>query len=207
MIAVAAIDRAGDMAWFSSYGAYSVDIGAPGVDIHSSTASSDTSYASFNGTSMATPHVAGVAALLLSQSPSASISELKTRLLSTAAPLASLSGRVVSGGMVDATAALNVTEDGTLELSVIAPTLRAGQAAAIGIAVTDLTPVLDATVSGSLQGASSVQFLDNGVAPDETSGDGIYTGEVTAPATGNTATLTVSASAPGKTSAQQTGWQ
>lgn len=203
VIAVAAIDRSGNRASFSSYGATSVDIGAPGVAIHSSTASSDTSYASFRGTSMATPHVAGVAALVLSQYPSASISELKARLLSTAAPLASLSGRVVTGGMVDTTAALNLTEDGNLELSVIAPTLRAGQTAAIGITVTDLTPVLNATVSGSLSGASSVQFLDNGVAPDETNGDGIYTGEITAPATGNSTTLTVSASAPGKTSAQQ----
>lgn len=203
VIAVAAIDRSGNRASFSSYGATSVDIGAPGVAIHSSTASSDTSYASFNGTSMATPHVAGVAALLLSQYPSASISELKTRLLSTAAPLASLSGRVISGGMVDTAAALDLTADGNLELSVIAPTLRAGETAAIGIAVTDLTPVLNATVSGNLSGASSVPFLDNGVAPDETSGDGIYTGEVTLPETGNSTTLTVSVSAPGKTNAQQ----
>jgi subtilisin family serine protease len=204
VVAVAAIDRSGNLAYFSSYGATSVDIGAPGVAIHSSTASSDTSYASFNGTSMATPHVAGVAALVLSEHPSLSVSELKMRLINSAAPLGSLSGRVLSGGMVDTEGAINLTEDGNLELNLSrAPTLIGGQPAAIGIAVTDLTPVLNATVTGSFAGSSSAQFLDNGVSPDETSGDGIYTGTVTPPSVGNTATLSVSASAPGKNNASQ----
>ncbi len=53
VVAVAAVDRTGALASFSSYGATTVDLGAPGVDITSSTAASDTNYASFNGTSMA----------------------------------------------------------------------------------------------------------------------------------------------------------
>jgi thermitase len=61
IISVAAIDDADSAASFSCFGQQTVDIGAPGVDITSSIP--DHKYASFNGTSMATPHVAGAAVL------------------------------------------------------------------------------------------------------------------------------------------------
>ena len=66
--AVAAVDRRGDMASWSNYGRNTVDLGAPGVDIFSTVADSDSSYAYYSGTSMAAPHVSGVAALVLATS-------------------------------------------------------------------------------------------------------------------------------------------
>ena len=52
IIAVAATDRNDDVAWFSNYGATSVDIGAPGVDIMSTLAGSPSAYGSLSGTSI-----------------------------------------------------------------------------------------------------------------------------------------------------------
>jgi len=202
VVAVAAIDRRGALASFSSFGAGSVDLGAPGVAILSCTADSDSSYAFFNGTSMATPHVAGVAALIASRHPGAGVAEMKNRLLVTAAPLAALDGRVATGGMGDARAALDVAADGTMELraSTNAP-LEAGATRPFFVTVTDLTPVTGASVSGSLDGGTQVGFLDNGVAPDETAGDGVYSANLIVPTGVSTTTLDVAATAAGKSPA------
>lgn len=201
VIAVAAIDRTGALADFSSYGASTVDIAAPGVAIYSSTATSDTSYASFNGTSMATPHVAGVAALLRSAYPGAGVTELRNRLLISATPLTSLAGRVATGGMVNAGAAMSLSADGVLEIAASAPPIEVGEEAAVAVAVTDLFAVTDATVTGNFNGGASRQFLDDGASPDQAAGDGVYTAALLAPSTGNSVTFNVSVTAPGKQSA------
>ncbi len=107
VVSVAAINNKGELARFSSYGATKVHIGAPGVDILSTTPSG---LRMFSGTSMATPHVSGVAALLLSNEPDLGMLELKDRLLNTARPVSHLSGRVATGGIVDAYYALTNSE-------------------------------------------------------------------------------------------------
>ena len=199
VVAVAAVDRSGNLANFSNYGATTVDIAAPGVDILSSTTASDSSYDTFSGTSMATPHVAGVAALLVSLHPSAGITELKNRLMNTARPLVSLSGRVATGGIVDAHASLIVAADGDLELTATANgLLEAGQSNAVFIAVNDLLPVTGATVTGNFDGEPVQSFLDNGLTPDAAANDGIYSAEPIAPTGVATVNLNVQASAPGK---------
>ena len=107
VMSVAAIDNRGAKADFSNYGKKTVHLGAPGVNVMSTTGGK---YASFSGTSMATPHVAGVAALLWANEPNLTAAEVKARLIATARPLASMKGKTRTGGMVDAYGALTNTQ-------------------------------------------------------------------------------------------------
>lgn len=103
-VVVAATDRKDGLARFSNYGATSVDLAAPGVDIYSTVPGGG--YASKSGTSMATPHVTGAAALVATAFPGITNDELKRRLMDSADPLPSLVGKVVSGGRLNAASAL-----------------------------------------------------------------------------------------------------
>lgn len=105
IVSVAAIDQNGGLAYFSNYGANSVDIGAPGVMIQSTTPNGNYEYKS--GTSMATPHVSGALGLLIGRSPGLSVSEYINILLTTGKPLSSLSGKVKSGKLMNVYAMLN----------------------------------------------------------------------------------------------------
>jgi subtilisin family serine protease len=106
VVCVAATDRDDALASFSNYGAANVDLAAPGVDIASTWPGAR--YALLDGTSMATPHVAGAAALLLAHDGGLSIAGLRAALLSSVHPVAALAGRVATGGRLDVAAALAV---------------------------------------------------------------------------------------------------
>lgn len=108
VISVAAIDHNGNLADFSNFGLKSVHLAAPGSDIYSTWKSS--SYKVESGTSMATPHVAGLAALMLAQRKRP-MAEIKSKLLSSVTPLPSLAGKTVSGGMINAYKALSDSVD------------------------------------------------------------------------------------------------
>ncbi len=105
VISVAAMDSGDDLAWFSNYGAATVDLGAPGVDVLSTLPGGN--YGRKNGTSMAAPHVAGAVALLYGYFPASSYFQIRDRILGTARPVASLLGRTVTGGVLDLKAALD----------------------------------------------------------------------------------------------------
>lgn len=104
VLAVANVNNLGELSERSSYGEPHVDIAAPGRSILSTVPGNGYDYES--GTSMAAPHVAGVAALLMNKFPNLTVAEVVARLERTAMRLSSLTGMVKTGGMVDARAAL-----------------------------------------------------------------------------------------------------
>lgn len=128
VIAVAAIDHNGSLAIWdlggggggscgcggsnvgapgSNFGVTTVDLAAPGKDILSTTPNNG--YTKLQGTSMATPHVAGVAGLVFSQFPGWTHLQVKERLLSTVDVSSGLQGKVATGGRVNAQRALSGT--------------------------------------------------------------------------------------------------
>ncbi|MSR56051.1 MAG: hypothetical protein EXS05_00015 [Planctomycetaceae bacterium] len=105
IIAVAATTNTDALASFSSYGLTTVDLAAPGTSILSTTPGN--TYGSLSGTSMATPHVVGVAALAMSLAPDANYQQIRAAVLGGVDPRASLSGIVASGGRLNAAGTLN----------------------------------------------------------------------------------------------------
>lgn len=106
VIAVAAIKSDGGLASFSQYGSTTVDLGAPGVGILSTVPKSSkgkiiSGYAYYDGTSMATPHVTGAAALYKSINPSATAAQIKAAILGSVISTTSLSGKTVTGGRLN----------------------------------------------------------------------------------------------------------
>lgn len=99
IISVAATDHKDNLASFSNYGANSVDIGAPGVNIYSTLPGNN--YGSKNGTSMATPHISGAAALVWAQFPGVNASAVNARILNGADLVPSLAGKTVTGGRLN----------------------------------------------------------------------------------------------------------
>jgi subtilisin family serine protease len=106
VIAVASITSTGALSSFSQWGKTTVDIGAPGSGIWSTVPVSSkgqvvSGYASYNGTSMATPHVTGAAALYKSSHPGATAADIKAAILGSAVPTPSLTNKVVTGGRLN----------------------------------------------------------------------------------------------------------
>jgi len=99
IISVAAVDRYGAKAGFSNYGATTVDIAAPGVSIASTWIGGE--YRTISGTSMATPHVSGILALLKSRAPYLTWQQLKAALMrsDTHKRLSNLQGQMVVPGI------------------------------------------------------------------------------------------------------------
>jgi thermitase len=112
MLVVAAVDESGNLGSFSNYGPQTVDLAAPGVNILSTYLRRLGGYATLSGTSMSTPFVTGVVSLLAGLHPTWSAEQLVQQVLATTKPLASLAGKTVTGGIVDAAQAVGVAGSG-----------------------------------------------------------------------------------------------
>lgn len=107
-----------------NYGAVSVDLAAPASGIRSTTWSSNSSYGSLSGTSMATPHVTGAAALLAAYNPSLSMASLKATLMNTVDVLPAFVGFNKTGGRLNVGRALQTQTVCNFNLSNVAITAR-----------------------------------------------------------------------------------
>lgn len=176
VVSVAATDNNDAMAWFSCYGFTSVDLGAPGVDIYSTKPGS--AYQYLSGTSMATPHVSGVAALIMAAYPYLTVNEVKNLILNSTDPLASLKDKTVTGGRLNAFRALNLS-DRQLKIYISSPRptfVYKGEAALIKATISSGPSFISgAGVSVSFSnGQPSITLYDDGVHGDGAMNDGVY---------------------------------
>ncbi|MGF7117269.1 S8 family serine peptidase [Methanobacterium oryzae] len=113
IIAVAAINGDDNIAYFSNYGVNSVDVAAPGSNIYSTVPQS--SYGYLSGTSMATPYVSGLAALIKSMRPDLNVLQVKYTILNNVDFISSLSGKISTSGVINAYKSLtNIVTDITI---------------------------------------------------------------------------------------------
>jgi thermitase len=171
VIAVAATDSNDGRAGFSDYGVRTVMVGAPGVGVLSTVLNNG--YASFSGTSMATPHVAALAALIHSNDPSLNIYQIRNLIIAGGDNIASLAGATVSGKRIDAKGSL------TCSSSTVTGLLRPLENESAGkLTIAALNIDCDHAAGGMsvkiTPGHVKLKLSDNGMGADLRSQDGIY---------------------------------
>lgn len=107
IISVAATDSSGNLTSFSNYGVASVDIAAPGLGVY--TTGPNNQYGSYQGTSIATPHVAGTIALLLAYRPEYTYSQAVAAILNSGTVKSGLNQKCASSAILNVSQALAIT--------------------------------------------------------------------------------------------------
>jgi subtilisin family serine protease len=184
IISVAATDRNDQRAFFSNIGQHSVHLGAPGQDILSTLPGA--SYGLDSGTSMATPHVTGVAALLAAQDPTRDWRAIKN-LIVAGGDLNAEMAETISGRRLNAFGSLTCTNSVVARRLTPATQIVSGSVgspialSALNINCGQPNGPVQVTVS---PGGQAIALTDDGVAPDLSAGDGVYTGSFIPAATG-----------------------
>ncbi len=207
IIAVAGTDRNDQLASFSNYGKTAADLAGPAVEIYSSWSSADDAYATHQGTSMATPHVAGVMALMRSLQPAWTVLQLREKILAAVDPLPSLNGLMTTGGRINAFKAVSGMgsgtglADGNMEVSIkpgSGSVLLADTDQPIFVTVIDSAPVVDAVVIGILDDGTELYFNNDGDFPDVQAKDNVYSYYLPLPKEPRKMRLTLVVTAPDK---------
>jgi hypothetical protein len=160
------------MAGFSQWGLRSVDVGGPGVGVLSTYLHN--AYASLSGTSMATPHVAALAALLHSFDGQLDWWAIRNLIIAGGDPIAALKGKTVSGRRINANGSM--TCSGQKVFGMLSPVANTGamkQAVeALNINCAKPAGAVSVTIK---PGGTTLSLTDNGKGADIVAGDGIYT--------------------------------
>ncbi len=176
VVAVAATDSSDNRASFSNWGQRTVDLGAPGANVYSTWPGNTYKY--LNGTSMATPHVSGSAALLSAALPGVGHLGLKALILRSVDPITALASRTVSGGRLNVDTAIRCRSTPRVWIDAPGPDFTAAVGSPIAIRVI-------AADCASPTGPS-VSVTANGTALALTPrGDGLYTASHTPTAPGS----------------------
>jgi len=200
VISVAATDRHDELVmgypyfWASNYGKHTVDVGAPGESILSTCSPSlplcwstgSWPYYTESGTSLAAPHITGLAALLKAQDQTRDWKQIRNLILSTGNHLPSLENTTVTGMRINAERAMTSPSDARL-FAVLSPadSMTSALYSPIDLEVHD---ILGANPKGPVTctiGNTKVNLLDNGVFPDKVAGDGVFSARWTPPRVGD----------------------
>jgi len=151
VVSVAATTITDARSSFSNYGSSTVHLGAPGSNVYSTTLNNSYTYAS--GTSMASPHVAGAAALILSVC-NLNTAGLKANILNNVDPIASMAGMTITGGRLDVNNSIqackgNGPPDFTISATPPSQTIRVGENTSYTISISP-TNGFNGTVNLSL---------------------------------------------------------
>src|SRR5206468_10998556 len=174
IIAVAANDFTDTQSYYSSFGAHSVSISAPGDEILSTTP--DNTYSVFSGTSMATPHVTGVAALLKAQDGTRDWRAIRNLILAGGDNQSSLADTVTQKRL-NAYGSLTCSGDTILSrLRPVGTSITASAGTPIDLAVLHIKC---AAPNGSVPvtvdpGGTVLTLHDDGLQSDQVAGDGVY---------------------------------
>ncbi len=187
IVSVAATEQENYLATFSNYGNRSVHVAAPGVDINSTLP--DGKYGKYDGTSMAAPHVSGLAGLLAAHNSTYDYKNLKNILLSSVDRYEKLENLIMTEGQINASKALKTSSDpDEINLRVHRPvvSLQANREAEIMVSLDDgLDPILGANVSVNMSSEQGKLHLkDDGNGTDQVAEDGYYTTSWTPEASG-----------------------
>lgn len=198
IISVAATDHNDELTWYSNSGKRTVDVGAPGDSILSTCSyllpycwsTEEYPYDLWSGTSMAAPHVSGLAALLKAQNQTRSWKAIRNLILSTGDSIPTLDGHSVTGKRIDAERALTSPADARL-FAILSPAngMRGALYSPIDLEVHD---ILGANPVGPVTckiNSTTVNLLDNGIFPDKVAQDGVFSARWTPPRIGDFALI------------------
>ncbi len=176
LLSIAATDHNDARAVFSHFGRRSVHLGAPGVSIMSTL--NFNNYGNGSGTSMAAPHVVGVAALLKAQDPTRDWRAIKNLILTGGDAIASLNGSTISGRRLNAFGSMTCVNRPLFSLVDVPPGFSVGTSSTVS-ALSINCGASVGPVTGTASSGQSLTLRDDGIAPDLAAADGIFTGSWT----------------------------
>jgi len=180
VISVGSTDEDDTRSTFSNYGANSVHVAAPGRQINST--DPDEGYRYATGTSMAVPHVSGLAALIASNNESYNHNNIKNIIISSVDRLDDLDGRTLTSGRINAASALTKAPDEDVNLWIHGPgdlsQVEALTVSNVMVSLNDgIYPILGANISVEFStGEDTIYLQDDGEGWDQVEDDGYYTG-------------------------------